>query len=48
MSKKVMLIVMDGWGHGKVPAADAIAHANAPFVKSLYGKYPNTELVTCG
>lgn len=48
MSKKVMLIIMDGWGHGKVPAADAIAHANAPFVKSLYAKYPNTELVTCG
>jgi len=39
---------MDGWGHGQVPAADAIANANAPFVKSLYGKYPNTELVTCG
>lgn len=39
-----MLIIMDGWGHGKVPSADAIAHANAPFVKSLYSKYPNTEL----
>lgn len=39
---------MDGWGHGKVPKADAIANANAPFVKSLYNKYPNTELVTCG
>ena len=39
---------MDGWGHGKVPAADAIANANVPFVKSLYNKYPNTELITCG
>lgn len=39
---------MDGWGHGKVPAADAIANAHVPFVKSLYSKYPNTELVTCG
>ncbi len=39
---------MDGWGHGKVPAADAIANANVPFVKSLYSKYPNTELITCG
>src|ERR1035437_7993416 len=48
MSKKAILIIMDGWGHGKVPAADAIAHANAPFVKSLYKKYPNTELITCG
>src|ERR1700761_916713 len=48
MSKKAMLIIMDGWGHGKSPVADAVAHANAPFVKSLYAKYPNTELVTCG
>jgi 2,3-bisphosphoglycerate-independent phosphoglycerate mutase len=48
MSKKAMLIIMDGWGHGRVPVADAIAHANAPFVKSLYDKYPNTELITCG
>lgn len=43
-----MLIIMDGWGHGQVPAADAIANANVPFVRSLYGKYPNTELITCG
>jgi 2,3-bisphosphoglycerate-independent phosphoglycerate mutase len=48
MSKKAILIIMDGWGHGRVPAADAIAHANVPFVKSLYNKYPNTELITCG
>ena len=48
MSKKAILIIMDGWGHGKVPAADAIANANVPFVKSLYSKYPNTELITCG
>ena len=39
---------MDGWGHGKLPAADAIANANVPFVKSLYSKYPNSELLTCG
>lgn len=43
-----MLIIMDGWGHGKVPAADAIAHANIPFVRSLYDKYPHNELITCG
>jgi 2,3-bisphosphoglycerate-independent phosphoglycerate mutase len=48
MSKKVMLIIMDGWGHGQIPASDAIKNANTPFVDSLYNKYPNTELVTCG
>lgn len=39
---------MDGWGHGQVPGADAIKNANTPFVDSLYTRYPNTELVTCG
>jgi 2,3-bisphosphoglycerate-independent phosphoglycerate mutase len=47
-AKKVILIIMDGWGLGKVASADAIQHAHAPFVKSLYDKYPNTTLVTCG
>ncbi|MES2004575.1 MAG: 2,3-bisphosphoglycerate-independent phosphoglycerate mutase [Bacteroidota bacterium] len=48
MSKKVILVIMDGWGLGKVKSADAIQHANVPFVSSLYGKYPHTTLVTCG
>src|SRR4029079_9047469 len=26
----------------------AIQHANVPFVSSLYSRYPNTTLVTCG
>ncbi len=46
--KKVILVIMDGWGLGKVPSADAIQHAKTPFVSSLYAKYPNTTLVTCG
>jgi len=48
MSKKVILIIMDGWGLGKKKSADAIQNANTPFVTSLYKKYPNTTLVTCG
>lgn len=39
---------MDGWGLGKVASADAIQNAHVPFVTSLYAKYPNTTLVTCG
>lgn len=39
---------MDGWGLGKVKSADAIQNAKVPFVSSLYSKYPNTTLVTCG
>ena len=46
--KKVILIIMDGWGLGKNKNSDAIQHANTPFVSSLYAKYPNTTLVTCG
>src|SRR5687768_10731786 len=47
-AKKIILIIMDGWGLGKVASADAIQHAKTPFVSSLYSKYPNTTLVTCG
>lgn len=46
--KRVILIIMDGWGLGKVASADAIQNANVPFTKSLYSRYPNTTLVTCG
>lgn len=39
---------MDGWGLGKVAAADAVAQAHTPFVDSLYALYPNSTLTTCG
>src|SRR4051812_23469232 len=47
-NKRVILVILDGWGLGKVKSADAIQNANVPFVSSLYSKYPNTTLVTCG
>jgi 2,3-bisphosphoglycerate-independent phosphoglycerate mutase len=47
-NRKVILIIMDGWGLGKVASADAIQHAKTPFVSSLYKKYPNNTLTTCG
>ncbi|MDB5275157.1 MAG: phosphoglycerate mutase, 2,3-bisphosphoglycerate-independent [Ferruginibacter sp.] len=46
--KKAILIIMDGWGLGKIKSSDAIQHAKTPFVSSLYTKYPNATLVTCG
>ncbi|MBV4357970.1 2,3-bisphosphoglycerate-independent phosphoglycerate mutase [Pinibacter aurantiacus] len=46
--KRAILIIMDGWGLGQVPSSDAIQHAKTPFVSSLYTKYPNTTLTTCG
>jgi 2,3-bisphosphoglycerate-independent phosphoglycerate mutase len=39
---------MDGWGHGAIKNSDVIQHAQVPFVSSLYNKYPNSSLVTCG
>ncbi|HNB82570.1 MAG TPA: hypothetical protein PLP14_10750, partial [Chitinophagaceae bacterium] len=48
MSRKSLLIIMDGWGHGSVKMADAIQQAKVPFVRSLYTRYPNAELITCG
>jgi 2,3-bisphosphoglycerate-independent phosphoglycerate mutase len=47
-AKKVILIIMDGWGLGTKKESDAIQNANTPFVSSLYGKYPHSTLVTCG
>jgi 2,3-bisphosphoglycerate-independent phosphoglycerate mutase len=48
MAKKIILVIMDGWGLGKVASADAIQHAHVPFTRSLYSTYPNTTLITCG
>lgn len=47
-NRKVILVIMDGWGLGQVKSSDAIQNANAPFVQSLYSQYPNTTLTTCG
>ena len=47
-NKKCILVIMDGWGHGAIKNSDVIQHAQVPFVTSLYTKYPNSNLVTCG
>ena len=47
-SKKTVLIILDGWGHGNKKKSDAIHHASTPFIDSLYEKYPNSELRTDG
>ena len=48
IKKKVILVIMDGWGLGPQASSDAIQHARVPFVSSLYSQYPNTTLVTFG
>ena len=48
MNKKVILVILDGWGITQDPEVSAIAKANTPFIDSLYEKYPNASLRTDG
>ena len=48
MKKRVLLMILDGWGIGKGDATDAISSTPTPFITSLYGKYPHSQLLTCG
>lgn len=47
-NNRVMLVILDGWGKGQKPSADAIAQANTPVVDKLLQTCPNAELVTFG
>jgi 2,3-bisphosphoglycerate-independent phosphoglycerate mutase len=44
MDKKVILIIMDGWGIAKDKSVSAVDAANTPFVNSLYAHYPHSTL----
>lgn len=48
MNKKVILMILDGWGKSPNPEVSAIENANTPFVDSLYSMYPNANLLTDG
>ncbi|RSK42005.1 2,3-bisphosphoglycerate-independent phosphoglycerate mutase [Mangrovimonas spongiae] len=48
MNKKVILMILDGWGKSPDPKVSAIDNANTPFIDSLYKDYPNANLRTDG
>lgn len=48
MNKKVVLIIMDGWGIGGNDTVSAISQANTPYVDSLYKNYPHSRLEASG
>lgn len=48
MNKKVILMILDGWGKSPNPKVSAVDQANTPFIDSLYTKYPHTLLRTDG
>lgn len=48
MTKKIGLIILDGWGIGDKSKSDAIFNARTPFMDQLMAKYPSAELLTSG
>ncbi len=48
MSKKLALIILDGWGQAPNVKSNAIANSKTPFVDSLYKNYPHAQLLTSG
>lgn len=48
MNKKVILMILDGWGKSPDPEVSAIDHAKTPFIDGLYTKYAHASLRTDG
>lgn len=48
MNKKVILMILDGWGITQEPKVSAIYNAKTSYIDSLYGKYANASLRTDG
>jgi 2,3-bisphosphoglycerate-independent phosphoglycerate mutase len=48
MNKKVILMILDGWGKSPDTKVSAIDHAYTPFIDSLYKTYSNASLRTDG
>ena len=46
--KKVLLMILDGWGEGRHDHSNAIYTQGAPFIDSLRAKYPRAHLQACG
>lgn len=46
--KKVVLIILDGWGHREEEKDNAITQANTPFFDHLYSTYPHSLLGASG
>ena len=48
MQKKVILIILDGWGETQDPKVSAIYQGKTPYFDSLIKNYPNASLRTDG
>ncbi|GAF75193.1 unnamed protein product, partial [marine sediment metagenome] len=47
-TKRVILIILDGWGIGDKTKSDVIFQGETPYYDSLIEKYPNSQLLACG
>ncbi|MES2419238.1 MAG: 2,3-bisphosphoglycerate-independent phosphoglycerate mutase [Bacteroidota bacterium] len=47
-TKKLVLLILDGWGYGNKDSADAAYMANTPFFDSMLKAYPNSRLAASG
>ena len=48
MNKKVLLMILDGWGIATNKAVSAVDSAQTPFINSLYSRYPHSKLEASG
>ena len=48
MNKKVILMILDGWGITQDPKVSAVFNANTSYIDDLYNKYANASLRTDG
>jgi len=48
MSKKVLLMILDGWGVGNHTEANVIYNTPTPYWDSLLEKYPHSQLLASG
>lgn len=48
MGKKVLLMILDGWGIGSRNETNAIWVAGQPNIDALREKYPHSQLMACG
>ncbi len=48
MNKRVLLMILDGWGLGNNPEVSAIAQAHTPFMDRAWTEYSHSKLIASG
>ena len=48
MDKKVLLMILDGWGEGRQDESNVIYTQGAPYIEALRKQYPMSTLKACG